>query len=123
MRPAFDRENARTSRDHRPQRSHADGRHVESHVLLRLGDLHDREAALVTKLTRAMDAGVGAFDRFDGQHGAVLDADALADVETAHLLGDVPTEFECRFAWLPDGGRPAICPGFTSSSGAKSVAG
>ena len=73
---------------------HADGRHVESHILLRLGDFDDREAAFLAQVAGAKNAGVGAFDRFDRQHGPILHANALADIEPAHQLGDVPAEFD-----------------------------
>ena len=66
-----------------------DRRHV-----LRLGDFDDGEAAFLAELARAQNAGVGAFDRLDGEHRAVLHANALADIEAAHLLGDVPAELD-----------------------------
>ena len=62
--------------------------------MLRLGDFDDREAAFLAQLAGPQNAGVRAFDRFDGDHGAVLDANALADIETTHLLGDLPTKLD-----------------------------
>src|ERR1022692_525725 len=50
---------------HRLDRRAADRRHIEAHVLPRLGDLHDDDAAARTKLARAQDRPVGPFDRFD----------------------------------------------------------
>ncbi len=47
---------------------------------------------------------VGPFDRFDGQHRAVLHAHALADVEPAHFFRQSPTELDIalltRREWL-----------------------
>src|SRR5262245_12944039 len=69
-----------------------DGWHVEAHILLRFGDLDDDEASLATKLTGAEDRAVGPLDRLDGEDRLVLDGDALADVEPAHLLRELPAE-------------------------------
>jgi len=54
----------------------------------------NREAAIGTELARAVNAGIGAFDRFDRENRAIFDAYALANVETPHLLGDFPTKFD-----------------------------
>ena len=42
--------------DQRSDGAQADRRHVESHVLLRFGDFHDRESALRTELAGATNA-------------------------------------------------------------------
>ena len=76
------------------QRAQSDGGHVETHVLLRLGHFDHREAAGRTERAGAADALVGPFDGLDRQHGLVLDGHALADVEPAHLLGDLPAELD-----------------------------
>src|SRR3954463_11904384 len=60
----FDGEDGGAGVDERVDRADADGRHVEPHILLRLGDFDDGEAALWAKLAGAADAGVGAFDGF-----------------------------------------------------------
>ena len=107
----------------RLDRSEADGRYVEPHVLLRFGDFHDGEAALGAQLAGAADAFVGAFDGFDRHDGPAFDGDALADVEPAHFLGERPAEVDVLlFAdWSGRGG--SMCRQVTRSSGAKSVAG
>ena len=72
----------------------ADGGDVEPHVLLGLGDLDQGPAAGPAELPGALDAAVGPLDRLDGQRGPLLDGDRLADVEPAHLLGQVPAEVD-----------------------------
>ena len=76
---------------HRLDRRLADGRHVEAHVVALLGHLDEREAAAGV-LAGAEDGPVGALDGLDGQDVLVLDGDALADVELADLLGEIPAE-------------------------------
>ena len=61
-----------------------DRRHVESQILLRLTDLDDHR----TGATAAPDGGVRALDRFDRQHDAGFDDDALSDVPAPDCLGD-----------------------------------
>ena len=85
---------------HRSQRAHADGRHVEAHVLLRLGNFHDREVAFLAQVAGAEDAGVGSFDCFDGQDRAVLYAHALTDVERSPFVWRLPSRIRYRIvAW------------------------
>ena len=74
------------------QRSYAYRGDVETHVLLGLGDLDHRESSRFAEWPSTADTRIGAFDCFDGQYGAVFDNDALADVQTAHLFGDLPTK-------------------------------
>ena len=58
----------------------ADDRHVEAHVLLRLGHLDDPHAG-PGELPGAADHLVGPFHRLDRDHRLVLHGDRLADVE------------------------------------------
>ncbi len=95
----------------------ADGGHVEPHVLLRLGDLDERPAAGPAELAGALDAAVGPLDGLDGQRGPLLDGDRLADVEPAHLLGQVPAELDVFLLRRQSGARRVRIPSFTSSSG------
>ena len=60
---AFDRQHAAARLAHRLNGVDADGRHVEPHVLLRLGHLDDREAATAAESARPANRRVGAFDR------------------------------------------------------------
>ena len=104
MRPASIASTFAPRGDHRAERPHADGRHIEPHVLLRLGDFDDREAASLAEPAGAVDAGVGAFDRLDREYRLVLHANALADVEPTHFAGDLPAEFDVvllRGRWRP----------------------
>ena len=103
----FDGEHGTTGAGHRVEGFGADSGDVEAHVLLRLGDFHDGESAAGAQLAGALDALVGAFDGFDGDHGLIFDADALADVELAHALGNLPTELDVRllFAGEPTTGN------------------
>ena len=48
---------------------------------------------------------------------------ALADVEPAQFLRQLPAELGCLSVAAADGPRRVSCPGSTSNSGAKSVAG
>jgi hypothetical protein len=50
---------------------------------VRLGHLHHDEAAGPAQLAGPGDGPVGALDRIDGQHRALLDGHRLADVEPA----------------------------------------
>ena len=84
-------------------RSQADGRHIEPHVLLRLGDFDDGKAALRAQLAGAANAGVGAFDRFNGNHRPAFHGDALADVEPAHLFGQRPAKLNVVLLARPSG--------------------
>ena len=58
----------------------ADHRHVEAHVLIRLGDLDDADAG-AGELAGARDHRVGPFHRLDRDDRRPLDGDRLADVE------------------------------------------
>ena len=58
---------------HRLNRRHADDRHVEPHVLFRLGHLDDADAR-AGQLTGARNHRVGAFHRLDGNEAADLTA-------------------------------------------------
>ena len=102
----FDGEDGGAGGDERLDGAEADGGDVEAHVLLRFGDFDDGEAALRAEFAGAADAGVGAFDGFDGDRGAAFDGDALADVEPAHLLGERPAELDVELfggAWARGG--------------------
>src|SRR5262249_61522768 len=101
---------------HRLDGAATDSRHVEAHVLLRLGDLHDDEAAGAAELAGALDGAVGALDRLDREHRPLLHRDALADVQLTHLLGQLPAECNVglflggRTALGQAAGRPAQAP-------------
>ncbi len=90
----LDRQHAAAGGVDRFQRAEADRRHVEPHVLLRLGHFDDGKPAGAAERAGAADALVGALDRLDRQHGLVLHGHALADVEPAHLLGHPPAELD-----------------------------
>ena len=73
----------------------ADARNVEPEILVGLADFDDNRAAFFAgQFAAAPDAGVSAFKTFDGEDGAVLDDDSLADVEPADFLGDFQTEHD-----------------------------
>ena len=78
---------------HRLDRRHADDRHVEAHVLLRLRDLDDPHAP-AGQLTGARDHRIGPFHRFDRDDRRRLDGDRLADVEAGDRVGDAVAERE-----------------------------
>ena len=85
------------------------GGDVKSHILGGLGDFDDCHSPERTKFTGAANAQVGAFDRFHRDHGLVLDANALADVQAADRFGDLPTKVDVLLL-LAREGLPAICP-------------
>jgi len=78
----------------RLNRAHADGGDVETHVLLRLGDLDHREPAGWTQLSRAANAFVRPLDGLDRQHRLAFDRHTLAHIDTAQLLGQSPAELD-----------------------------
>ena len=73
-----------------------DRRHVEAHVLLRLGHLDHGETAGAAQLAGAGDGPVGPFDGLHRKDRALLDGHALADVEPADLAGQAPAELNIR---------------------------
>ena len=89
---AFDREDPAAGLAHRLDRVDADRRHVEPHVLLRLGNLDDGEAAAAAQGPRSPDGRVGPLNGFQRDDRHVVDDDRLTDVETAKLFGNLPTE-------------------------------
>ena len=70
-------------RRHRLDRRDADHRHIEPHVLLRLGDLDDTDAG-PGQLSRSRNHRIGSFHRFDRHDGRGLHRDGLADVEAGN---------------------------------------
>ena len=69
-----------------------DGGNVESHVMPLLGQLHHREAALATQLSRPDDIAIGALDPLHSDRRFLQDGDALPYVEVRHPLGDIPAK-------------------------------
>lgn len=60
-----------------------------------LGDLDGDGAAFFTcEAATAGEAGIGAFEAFDGEDCAILDDGELADFESADFLGDVVAELD-----------------------------
>lgn len=72
----------------------SDGGDVESHVLIGLGDFDQHPAAGFAQRSGAGDHRIGAFDGFHGDDVFVFDGDGLADIQLAHLLGDVPSQLD-----------------------------
>ena len=68
------------------------GRHIETHVLVWLGNFDQRHAATFAQLSRPRDTGVGTFDGFYRDHGSIFYNDALANIQTAHFFGRRPAE-------------------------------
>ena len=99
-----DRQHARAGFVHRVERAASDHRHVEAHVLLRLGDLDDAHAA-AGELPGAGDDGVGPFHRLDGNDRRRLDRDCLADVESGNRIGHPVAE--CQIGLLVGRRRPS----------------
>src|SRR5262249_40356686 len=88
----FDCQDASPRFTHRFDRHAAASRHVETHVLLRFGYFDDHKVPGTAEFAGASDGAISTFDGFDGKHSAILDGDALADVEPAHLLGHLPAK-------------------------------
>ena len=78
---------------HRGDRGHAHDWHVKTHVLRRLGHLHDT-AAGACQLARARDRRIGPFHAFDGHHRAILDDDGLADIDARDRVRDAIAKLE-----------------------------
>ena len=78
--PGVDRQHRGAGAAHRLNRRQTDDRHVEAHVLLRLGHLDDG-AARSGEIAGARDHLVGALHRLDRDDRLVLDGDRLADVQ------------------------------------------
>ena len=94
QRPAgIDRQHRRAGDAHRLDRRQADNRHVEAHVLVRLGDLDDGDA-VAGQVTGAGDGLVGAFHGLDRDHRLMLHGDGLADVEAGDRVGHAIAELQ-----------------------------
>ena len=100
-------------------RRHADDRHVEPHVLVRLGDLDDADAG-AGELAGARDHRVGAFHRLDGDDGRRLDGNRLADVEAGDGVGHPVAELEVAAA-RPRSARARSARPSRASSGARNA--
>ncbi len=108
--PRLDGEDLGPGGNHHFERLHADRGHVEPHVLLRLGDFDDREAAGAAQFSGADDATIGPLDRLDGEHGLGLHGHALADVPAADLLGHPPAELDVALLGRRRGGGSRRLP-------------
>ena len=73
----------------------ADHRHVEAHVLIRLGHLDDADAG-PGQVPGAANHLVGAFHGLDRDDRLVLDRDRLADVEAGDRVRHAVAEVEVR---------------------------
>ena len=104
---------------HRLDRRHADDRHVEPHVLIRLRDLDDAHAG-AGELAGARDDRVGPLHRLDGDDGRRLHRDRLADVEAGDGVGDAVAEREVAPARSSSGARRVSTPS-RASSGARNA--
>ena len=91
----IDRQRGRAGRPHRRDRREADDRHVEAHVLVRLGHLDDARAG-PGQPAGPLDHRVGPLHRLHGDHGGVLHDDRLADVEARDRVGHAVAEREVR---------------------------
>ena len=120
-----DRQRGRAGGLHRLDRRDADHRHVEPHVLLRLGHLDDARPG-PGDLAGAADHRVGPFHRLDRDHRLVLHDDRLADVERRDGVGHAVAEgevLELLGDRRPRGSAcppwPAAAPGRRSSPAAR----
>src|SRR5262245_40984875 len=82
--PSLYNQNSPTRAMHALNGGRADGRHVESAILLRLGHFDDDEFAAVRQLAGTDNGPVGAFDGFDGQYSFLPYRNALSHVKPAH---------------------------------------
>ena len=112
--PRVDRQRRRAGGPHRLDGRDADDRHVESHVLFRLGHLDDPHAG-PGQVTGAADHFVGAFHRLDGNDGLVLDRDRLPDVERRNSVGHAVAECEVVVLLFDRGLRSVSVPAPASS--------
>src|SRR5258706_9539808 len=71
-------------------RRSADRRHIETHVLILVGDLDAGPAAGFAERAGALDHGIRAFKGFDGDHLQVQHGDGLADVHAADRGASIP---------------------------------
>ena len=89
---------------HRLHRGHADDRHVEPHVLFRLGHLDDADAR-AGQMPGAANHFVGPFHRLDGNDRLMLHRDRLADIERRYRVRHAIAELEILLL-LPGGRSP-----------------
>ncbi len=93
VRPASIDSDRRADFAHDVDGGRADHRHVEAHVLRRLGDLHHADAA-TRQRAGAPDHLVGAFHRFHRHHRAILHRNRLSHVQARHAVGRAIAELE-----------------------------
>src|SRR5262245_9802465 len=68
-----------------PDGINADGRHVESEILLRFADFHDNKPR-AGQFATSLNGGVGSFQGLYGNDHLLLDHDRLADTQTTDFL-------------------------------------
>ena len=68
-------------------------RYIETEVLVGFGYFRKGDVFSFTKLSPTADAGVGALEGFNREHGAVSNYHCLADIESAGFLGYFKTVF------------------------------
>lgn len=90
----FDGDSAAAGANQILEGAESNGRNIEAHVLMRLRNFDERKSAARTQLTGARYQCIGTFDGFDAEHGLIADGDTLADVESSHVPGNLPTEFD-----------------------------
>ena len=87
----------------------ADDRHIEAHILIGLGDLHNRKSTAESggiafegthDLAGTLDGGVGAFHGLDGHAGGLGDNDGLADIVVGEVARDGAAVVRCSFFLL-----------------------
>ena len=100
--------------------AHADDRHVETHVLLRLGHLHQPQTR-PGQVPRSTQHLVGAFHRLDRDDRAVLHGDRLADVERRDGVSHAIAELEVRLFLGRQGRGRSACPVVANSGCSSSV--
>lgn len=69
----------------------ADNGNVEAEVLVGLGNFHHHGLPLA-ECAAALEGFVGAFESFNGEHGAFFHDYGLADVEVTDFFGNAKTE-------------------------------
>src|SRR5436190_23791925 len=63
----------------------SDHRHIESHILIRLGNLHNYEGFSTSHFSCAKNDSISSFHGFDRNYGAILHRDCLTKIEAPNL--------------------------------------
>src|SRR5206468_8359511 len=75
--------------------------HIETHVLIRLGDF-DHDRAVTRERAAALDGLVRSFERFHRNDSSVFHDDSLPNVESRDFFRDLPAQIDIFFFALTE---------------------